>query len=255
MNRAGWRFAALGALLFALHAAWSRLPPAPAVALAGDADARLAAAALALGLAEDDAVVQRQLLRNGRFLGEGDAAGLGLAASDLVVQRRLAGRLRLAIEAAARAAEPSDVELTAYVDRHRRRFETPARVTLTQVFLDRARGAALAGDAVRLRARLRAGESVAGDPLPIAPTLASLSAVELEALLGAAVARDALAAPLGDWSAPVASSYGLHLLRVEARTPAMLPSLASIRPAAREALLAERAAAAVALAERELRGE
>jgi hypothetical protein len=255
VSRAGWRFAALGALLFALHAAWPRSLAAPAAPLAGDADARLAAAALALGLADDDAVVQRQLLRNGRFLGEGDAAALGLAASDLVVQRRLAGRLRRAIEAAARAAEPSDAELTAYVDRHRRQFETPARVTLTQVFLDRARGAALAGDAVRLRARLRAGEPAAGDPLPIPSSLPSRSAVELEALLGAAVAHDAFAAPLADWSAPVASPYGLHLLRVEARTPATLPPLASIRPAAREALLAERAAAALALAERELGGE
>lgn len=251
MRRPALRFAAIGAALWTLSAAWPR-SPAPSAPAGGDADARFAAAALAVGLADDDAVVQRQLLRNARFLGEHDAGALDLAESDLVVQRRLASRLRLAIERAARAAEPDDAALRAYAASHRDRFAGPARVTLTQVFLDRARDA---GDAGRLRAALRSGTAARGDALPIAAALNAISAVELEALLGTAVARAAFAAPLGEWSAPVASPYGHHLLRVDARTPPHLPPFETIRPAVREALLAERAAAALAAAERELRGE
>ncbi|MBX3024018.1 peptidyl-prolyl cis-trans isomerase [bacterium] len=251
MSRPAWRFAALGALLFAAHAAWPRAAAPPPAA--GDAEARLAAAARALGLDRDDAVVQRQLQRNGRFLGADDGAGLGLEDSDLVVQRRLANRLRLAIEAAARAEPPSDAELDAYLARHPEPFLVPARVQLTQVFLDRARGATLAADAAAWRATARAGGAPAGDPLPIA-LASSLSAADLERLLGAAVAAAAFALPLGEWSEPIASPYGLHLLRVEARTPARLPPLDEIRAAVAEALLAERAAGALAAAERELRG-
>lgn len=252
MSRPAWRFATLGALLLAAHTVWPRaaLPP-PAAA---DAEARFAAAARALDLARDDAVVQRQLQRNGRFLGADDGVGLGLQDSDLVVQRRLASRLRLAIEAAARAEPPRDTELAAYLARHPEAFALPARVRLTQVFLDRARGATLAADAEARRVALRAGGLPAGDPLPIAPALPSLSAAELERLLGAAVAAAAFALPVGEWSEPIASPYGLHLLRVEARAPARLPPLDEIRGAVTEALLAERAAGALAAADRELRG-
>lgn len=269
MSRAAWRFAALGALLFAASRAWMPPPPIVAPAARADDDALLAAAAAALGLDRDDAVVQRQLLRNARFLAGdvggtvapdnpaalADVEGLGLEASDLVVQRRLATRLRLALARQARAGDVDDAELAAYVDRHRQRFAIPARAQVTQVFLDRARGAALEDDARRLRERLRAGAAPRGDALPIPTALPPLGAAELTGLLGAAVAEAAFAAAPGEWSAPVASPYGLHLLRVEARQPETLPPLDAIRAAARQGLYDERAAAALAAAVRELRRE
>ena len=260
MSRAAWRFAAVGALLFVAQRASMPPPPVVAPAARADDDALLAAAAAALGLDRDDAVVQRQLLRNARFLAGDPAAlddveGLGLEASDLVVQRRLASRLRLALEQQARADEPDDGELAAYVERHRQRFAIPARVQVTQVFVDRARGAALEDDARQLRERLRAGADPRGDALPIPAALPPLSATELTGLLGAAVAESAFATPSGEWSAPVASPYGLHLLRVEARQPEALPPLPAIRAAALQGLYDERAAVALADAVRELRGE
>ena len=36
-------------------------------------------------------------------------------------------------------------------------------------------------------------------------------------------------APLGEWSGPIASGFGMHLVRLDARTPARLPALAEVR--------------------------
>lgn len=254
--RLALRFAALGALLFAVLHGRSPLPRAAGQGegegRATDEDVVLARAAAALDLARGDAVIARRLRRNAEFLGA--PADPGLAGSDLVVQRRLASRLRLAIEAGARAAEPSDDELRAWIAAHPGRFALPARLRVTQVFFSRdRRGAALAADAERARARLRAGDAVAGDPLPLPAALPSLSAAELASLLGEAVASAAAAAPIGEWSAPVASPFGLHLLRVESRQTPPPAALDAVRAAAREELLAARAAAALAAALRELR--
>jgi len=257
--RVAVRFLILGAALYAVA------PHTPDAHRGGSApageDAMLARAATVLGLSRDDAVIERRLIRNARFLGAADDAAalrdadaLNLDDSDLVVERRRATRLRLAIEGGARAGEPNDDELRAYVAAHRDRFAVPARVQVTQVFFSRARrGASLEADARRGGESLRAGASLTGDALPVPSALPPLSASELTALLGGDVARTAFAAPVGEWSAPVASPYGLHLLRVDARLPSREPGLDEVRAAAREALLAERADAAVDAALRELR--
>lgn len=257
---AALRFLALGALLFAGRLWWDAFTPplsprdrGPRGEGQGEGIDVLSTAAAALDLAAADPVVARRLRRNSNFLAA-DAAALGLTDSDLVVRRRLATRLRLAIESAARAAEPSEVELHAYLTAQAARFAVPPRVRLRQVYLSRARrGAALAADARRLRARLVDGAAVAGDALPVSAVLPLMTAAELEGLLGAPLAAAAFAAPLGAWSEPVASRYGLHLLRVAERRPAETPPLASVRAAVREALLAARADAAVAAALDELR--
>lgn len=251
--RIALRFALLGLALLLLQpyaASPRRAPAAPA-----DAEQVLAVAASALHLGDDDAVIARRLRRNADFLCLDDGAAFGLADTDLVVQRRLATRLRLAIEAQARAAEPTDDELRAWVESHRAAFATPARVDVTQVFFSRARrGDATARDASRGVAALRRGDAVRGDPLPVPSTLSSFTAEALAALLGADVARAAFASAVGDWTEPVPSPFGLHLLRVTARQSPRLPPLDEIRAAAREQLLAARGEAAVTAALRELRG-
>jgi parvulin-like peptidyl-prolyl isomerase len=248
------RFLFAGATLFAVTR-FTTASPTPASAARSDDDL-LADAALARGLDRDDSVIQRRLVRNMAFLdGDGcappalydEARGLGLDSTDLVVRRRLAQRMRFALESDARAEEPTDAALAAYLGAHAERFQLPARVSVTQVFLRRERGAALAADAAALRARLAAGTSPdgLGDPLPLPRRLTQASAAQVGAWLGEQVATAAFALPLDTWSAPVESPYGVHLLRVDAHRPAELPPLVAVRSAVREAWLEERGRLAV----------
>jgi parvulin-like peptidyl-prolyl isomerase len=52
---------------------------------------------------------------------------------------------------------------------------------------------------------------------------------DLEKLFGLEFARRAMDLAPGVWNGPLLSAYGLHLVRVEAREPGRLPSLAAVR--------------------------
>ena len=74
-------------------------------------------------------------------------------------------------------------------------------------------------------------------------TQLSMSEPELARRFGDTFVAALAEAPLGGWSGPVRSSCGLHVVRVEERTPETMPPLASIRRRAEQALLADEAAA------------
>jgi parvulin-like peptidyl-prolyl isomerase len=243
------RFTCLGALLFALDLGFAR-EAAPRAAPRDD-DALLVTEAFARGLHESDDVVRRRLAQNLRFARRDEtrsdaelveeALRLGMHESDLVVRRRLAQKMRLVLAAPARAEEPSEAELAAYLAAHAERFTEPARVTLVQLYFRERAGAE------RALAQLRAGAAPAslGEAIALPRELPSHSAAELAARFGPGFAGDAFAAEDGVWSGPHASAYGHHLVLVRKRTPARVSALATVRSELREALLAERADAAV----------
>ena len=61
--------------------------------------------------------------------------------------------------------------------------------------------------------------------------------------------------PLGEWSGPVASGIGLHLVRVERRTPASMPPLDEVRTAVAREFEADRRRRALEESYRRLRAE
>jgi peptidyl-prolyl cis-trans isomerase C len=213
--------------------------------------------ALAAGLAERDPIVRARLERLGRFVVgdaledpaaiDADVRRLGLARADVVVRRHLIALMRLALARPGPGDAPTDDDLAAYLARHAERFAAPARVTLTHVYLARERhGTALAGDAARLLRTLAASAETPdaaparGDPFLRGPAVVGASAADLERTFGPEFARAVADAPLGRWSGPFASAYGLHLVWVHDRAPGGVPPLAAVRGRVLEAVRAER---------------
>jgi hypothetical protein len=210
-----------------------------------------------LGVHRNDPVVQRRLLRNMSFLdGESERSAeelldeayvLGMDETDLVVRRRLVQKMKLDVFGAARAAEPIEAELAAYLQRHAERFTRPARVRLSHVFLSRdRRSVSLDADAEALMVRLT-GEGIGidrarelGDPFLFPRDLPPRSERELAKIFGPEFAARALALPTGRWTGPIPSAYGQHAVWVHERTPEELATLDDVRGEAREELLAER---------------
>ena len=270
-------FAALGALVFAVEswrapdsvATAASLAPARNLRAPSDDDL-LEREARRLGLERDDSGIQRRLVRNLRFLGEGapgddradfeEALALGLDRSDLVVRRRLVQRLELRALAWARASEPSDAELAAVLEREAERFALPERTHLSHVFLSRNRhaGELAAVDralAKRLASLGPTSGAGLGDPFLLGNDLAPRTQADLAASFGESFARAVAALPPGRWSGPIDSSYGLHHVFVHDRTPARAPRLEEVRGAVREVVFAERAALVLADWLRQLRSE
>lgn len=187
--------------------------------------------ALRLELDLRDAVARERLLRNMRFAFPQrraadatllhEARALGMSAHDPVVRRRLVQMMerRLTAEVPYDAAA-----LRAYVAAQVQGRDGGMRYAFRHVFLatDRPRADARA-QALALRAQLVAGSvdaQAAGDPFLHGAVFAALSAREIAARFGADFAGALARLPPGTWSDPLASPYGLHLVRVQTRTPA-----------------------------------
>ncbi len=187
-----------------------------------------------MGWHRSDAVIQRRLIQNQRFLTPDDGASeaerlrrafeQGMDRSDLVVRRRLLERMKLWIASEARNDPPSDAELEAHHERHAARFARPERVRLSQIFLSRDRhGDALAAEAARLAAVLEGG-SVApaeaashSDPFLLANDLPLSSREELGRRFGWDFADGAMRARDAGWTGPIPSSYGVHFVWIHER--------------------------------------
>lgn len=183
-----------------------------------------------------------------------EALALGLDRGDIIVRRRLLQKMEFLLDGLHPVPEPTDAELEAYLGMHADRYRTPARVALVHVFVSRDRhGADANAVALRLREQLLAGADPAtlGDPFLRGRALRAQSEQDLTGIFGPAFARAALELPLGEWSQPVTSSYGLHLVHVSERTASEVPALSNIRAAVRQDWSEERRAAArqAALAE------
>lgn len=202
--------------------------------------------ALAHRLDQDNALVRDRVVLDMRLVandpnadeGELEREGLrlGLDRSDLVVRRHLAATMRMLTMAPARLEEPSDEQLQVLLERNAARFRTPSTVSIVHVFVSARRGATEAAAFARRladefhRDRARPEEALRrGDAFALGSELAGRSAADLDAVFGAGFASSVDALPEREWSDPIASSYGLHLVWVRSREPARLPLLASVR--------------------------
>lgn len=219
--------------------------------------------ALLLGLDRGDRAVQWRIIEKMHFL-YGDAVGdqadayrrgieLGLDRDDPVVRNALVTKMRLLAKAASQSSEPSgpalDRELTAYLEGHRDAYVQSDRLSLVQVFVSTEKhGAALGADAEALRARLEREQPAPdaapriGDAFPAGSVFPSVAPHDLGKIFGESFAAAVGALPVGRWSEPIASPYGLHLVWVRGRDGGTLPPLDAVRERVLRAYRAERRA-------------
>jgi parvulin-like peptidyl-prolyl isomerase len=175
-----------------------------------------------------------------------EAVAMGLDKDDAIVRRRLRQKLEFLVEDVVDQVPPTDAELHAWMDRHPDAFRAESRVGLRQVFLStERRGTSARSDAEKLLARLRAAgpkakTDAAGDAsmLPAELPLDRLS--EVGRAFGAEFAAKVDGLVPGQWTGPVESPYGLHLVLVTERAAATRPALDDVRPAVERELQSER---------------
>ena len=153
-----------------------------------------------------------------------EALRLGLDRDDEVVRRRMRVKMEAFGDTAEDIAAPDDATLQRWLDSHATRFAGEATYGFDQRYL----GSDASGAQAAL-ARLLAGQDLSGAAIPLPAQFDAIGAGEAAALFGDdfATALDRL--PLGEWSGPVASGLGQHLVRVRERHPAAPPGLAAIR--------------------------
>jgi hypothetical protein len=172
----------------------------------------------------DDYVTEEVLYR--------EALALGLDRDDLVVRRRMRQKLEFLNDDLSNR-EASEEELRDFLEANHERFLVPQRVSFSQVFIHPEGNGAAGLRAADLLARLRDGADpeALGDPTLLPRGLERASPPEVSGSFGDDFVEALASAPVGDWSGPVASSFGLHLVHVTGREPARAPPLEEVRVA------------------------
>jgi len=149
-----------------------------------------------------------------------EALGLGLDRDDTIVRRRLAQKMEFLTDDIATAAVPEDAAVREVFEKNAARYAKPGRVTFRHVFFSREkRGADSEAAETGVLAALQKGASdeTFGDPFLHGYEFAEREQDDVIAAFGAEFAKQLAAQPESTWCGPVTSSYGLHLVRVEAR--------------------------------------
>ena len=164
-----------------------------------------------------------------------EALAMGLDRDDTIVRRRLRQKLEFFTDDLVGAVDPTEEQLEAYLSEHPDAFRVPAELSFRQIYFNRdRRGEQATSDAESLLERLNgAGSEVDtagfGDSLRLPGDYERISEIEVDRGFGNGFAAALADLPLGRWSGPVESGYGLHLVLIRERQPGSFPALAEVR--------------------------
>ncbi len=176
-----------------------------------------------------DAALQEALYREG--------LSLQIAEADPLVRQRVIQQMRsLVIEEAAAGIELTDEEVRAFYDANPDRYASPAAVSFEHVFF---RGDDSEERAAEARERLVAGEPETGDRFPYQRSYSQASAEVIASQFGADFVPPLFALEEGEWSQPIQSDLGWHLVRITSASELQQLDFAEVESRVRQDALAE----------------
>jgi hypothetical protein len=176
--------------------------------------------------AEEETSLIEDHIRNETLYRE--ALALGLDKGDIVVRRRLIQKMQFLLEDEEPLREPTEEELEAYLLANATRYERPARVAISHVFVASDRHADPRTAAQELAAEINRGRTPGelGDPFLRGREFPLFSQSTLAGIFGVDLAAAVMHLPAGTWSPPIRSSYGYHVVLVRERELSRRPSVA-----------------------------
>jgi hypothetical protein len=180
-----------------------------------------------------------------------ESTSMGLDQDDIVIRRRLRQKLELLTEDVASLVAPTDPDLQQYLENHAGDFTVEPRLSLRHIYFSRdRRGTAAEQDARDLLQRIDATSDdldpqLLGDPLPLPAEMTGLRESEVSRYFGKVFIDGLADLEPGQWSGPVESGFGLHLVIIDERVPARAPALEEVREAVQREWLSQRRQEAV----------
>lgn len=234
------QFIALGAVIFVLNARFGAEASATRIEIDADDWQRLSAMAQKqwgkpATAAELQTLAQQQVREEVLYR---EALASGLQTDDVIVRRRLVQKMEFLAQSD--VPLPSEDEVRAFYEEHPERYGAPAELSFRQLYFKDIAAAEQA--LTQLRADPQA--KVSGERLMLPERFIAQSQVMAGREFGAAFAAQLFALAPGQWSAPLLSPYGLHLVLIERREPAQLLEYATIRDKVAADLTSQRQQAA-----------
>ena len=161
-----------------------------------------------------------------------EALALGLDSNDTVVRRRLRQKMEFLTDSGAEILEPVAGELETYLVANEMTFRRGPRLAFEQIYL----GETLAPESIRLTLSALQSDPLAGHSKlgerTLLPAQLGLSPPEaVDGVFGKGLFERLAKLKPGVWAGPVASAYGVHLIRIGESLAARTPPLEEIRDA------------------------
>ena len=160
-----------------------------------------------------------------------EAQRLGLGDDDTIIRRRLAQKMRFMIEDVDAPVQPDDAVLKAWFEKNKTQFVEPSRRAFSHVYLSpEARGDRINEDAAALLMQVSdTNWKSLGDPFMMKRDYELLDGPAVERVFGKSFARSIFALEGDGWQGPIASAFGLHIVRVNSTAPLMTPTFETVR--------------------------
>jgi hypothetical protein len=157
---------------------------------------------------------------------------LGLDEDDTVFRRRLQQKMEFLMEPSPADLTPNEGELEAFFAANRETYRIPMQVAFEQVFINAERAGARAGTEVRavvtaLREETARPEEL-GDRTLLPSAMPPSSITRVDSIFGEEFAEAVAGLAVGEWTGPVMSTFGLHVVRVGMREGPRDPDLSEV---------------------------
>lgn len=162
-----------------------------------------------------------------------EALALGLDQNDTVLRRRLMQKMEFLTNDLADLNNPDEKDLNDYLIAHQDKYELPARISFTHVYLSGdKRGNRILADAEKLLTEIRANNLSRapdlGDSFMLQYDFTLETPFEVARLFGQDFAEKLFQLETDSWQGPVASGYGMHLVQISEKVDSRMPELATV---------------------------
>ncbi len=160
-----------------------------------------------------------------------EARRIGLDTDDAIIRRRLAQKMRFMIHDVGDIDLPSEAVFQAWFEQNKSKFVQPETRDFEHIFFSpQIRDTAIETDALSVLAQgISEDWKSLGDPFIMARRFKTVSQAGVIKDFGRDFARDVFTLPAGEWSGPIRSALGLHLVRVTDSVPRNIPQLNEVR--------------------------
>lgn len=155
-----------------------------------------------------------------------EALRLGLDQGDAVVRKRMANKMDFLAGSIAETAQPSEQTLADWLANNPQRFASDPRYSFDQVYYE---GKQAAQETLSKMGPQADGKGL-GEPISLPARLDDAPTAQIAGVFGTVFAdRLADVSPTGEWTGPIPSGFGWHLVRVRRIRTGKVPPLAQIR--------------------------
>ena len=174
-----------------------------------------------------------------------EALAMGLDRNDQIIRRRMRQKLEFLTTDLVESIEPSEEELQAHLDANPDLYRQEATVSFAQVYIrvqrnaehHRARALSILE---QLKTNPNADPEQMGDPFMYPATHRDLRERDLHGVFGEEFATQVVELPAGEWSGPITSAFGLHVVRLDVLDLGRLSELHEVRDAVYRDLVSKR---------------